>query len=429
MIVVELVSHYELRSVDHSLTLELNSLANLVRSHSLADVKSYATSDAMAIQVLDASGSVVAASADLQGEGPLVSPAVWNGSVGPITVANMPLGSGEPFRISRRLVHTPSGTWTVVAGESVGPVESTIHGFTLGLVVAGVAMTLLVSLLVAVLTRRAMRPIEKIRARVDTIAMSASHQRVPEPETHDEVGRLARTMNAMLARLESAEQRQRRFVADASHELKSPLSAATTELSVAAAHPDTADWPDVADAVLGDLERLRALAEDLLTLARLDESPTLIGTAAVDLDEIVTEEVTRLTRISNATIDASHLGAGRIHGDRDALRRLVRNLLDNALAHAINFVRLRVESVAGTVELEVTNDGPTIGSAHRDLIFQRFTRLDVDRSPSEGGSGLGLAIVAAVAAAHHADIEVRDAAPGTTFLIRFRALDIDVVSQ
>ncbi len=419
VVVAQLVSHFELRSVDHTLTLEANTISSLVRSHTIAEVRSFATSSAEAVQVMDPSGRVVASSADLVGEGPLVATSAGGHTAGSVTLPSSPLGSGEPFRVRREFVSRPDGTWIVLTGESIGSVVSAIRDFSAGLLLTDLAITLIVGLLVAALTRRALRPVAMMRARVDSIATSAVHQRVPEPTTHDEIGHLARTMNAMLARLEGAEQRQRRFISDASHELKSPLAAATTELSVATAHANTANWTEVATSVLGDLEHLRALVEDLLVLARIEESPSTTAESEVDLDELVREEVIRLRRISNVRIDLSDLSGGRIHGDRTALRRLVRNLLDNALAHAHSLVRVAIKTQRDVVELDVTNDGPSIDPAQRQLIFERFARLDSGRSREIGGSGLGLAIVAAVATAHHANVEVRDAHPGTTFVVAF----------
>jgi len=430
VVLIELVNHFELRAVDHALALETDALSNVVATQRLADVQSMATSSVVAVQVIDPSGHVVASSADLVGEGPLAAAHAWGGAPGSFTLPGSPLGNGDPFRLRRALVQRSNGTWTVLAGQSIGSVVGTIHDFTFGLLVADLAMTLIVGLLIAALTRRALRPVEKIRARVEAIATSATHQRVPEPGTQDEIGHLARTMNEMLTRLEGAEQRQRRFIADASHELKSPLSAATTELTVATAHSNTADWPDVARTVLGDIEHLRSLVEDLLVLARFEEAPASVASAEVDLDELVRDEVARLNRISDVNIDWRGLSGGRIHGDRDALRRLVRNLLDNALAHARSLVRVQVETLRDAVELEVADDGAGIDPADRELIFERFARLDTGRSRQLGGSGLGLSIVAAVAAAHHATIAVADLHPGTSFMVTFplpdrRTLQID----
>ena len=185
-----------------------------------------------------------------------------------------------------------------------------------------------------ILVGRALRPVERIRAQVDRISGSDLHLRVEEPPVDDEVGRLARTMNAMLGRVESSAERQAQFVSDASHELRSPLAALLAELEVARLHPETAKWPAVASAAIDDGLRLQRIVDDLLLLARSDENHLTPRHEAVDLDEVVLAEGARTSGPGRVAVELHGVAAARVAGDPDLLGRLVRNLAENAERHA-----------------------------------------------------------------------------------------------
>jgi len=254
-------------------------------------------------------------------------------------------------------------------------------------------------------TGRALRPVEAVRAEVAAIAGGSLHRRVPRPPGGDEITRLADTMNGMLARLEEAARRQRRFVADASHELRSPLASARTQLEVAlrASAGDAA----VLRGVLEEHHRLERLTADLLRLARL-EGGAAPGAAEVDLDELIAEEAARL----GTQVDDRQVLAGRVAGDRQQLASVVRNLLDNAARHARQRVAVALWERDGRVHLVVDDDGPGVPPADRERVFERFLRLDEARDRARGGSGLGLAIVRAVVTAHDGTVRVEDAPAG-----------------
>ncbi|MCT2543054.1 amino acid adenylation domain-containing protein [Streptomyces atratus] len=230
-----------------------------------------------------------------------------------------------------------------------------------------------------------------------------------------DLGRPATTFNDLLGRLDAATRRQRRFIADAAHELRSPLSTLHTRLEVADQHPESAHWQTLAPELLRETERLNRLVDDLLRLARLDAQPRL-RTRSVDLDEIVFAEVREARDRTGLVIDQHAAGAARVSGDEDALARVVRNLLDNAPRHAATRIDVSLRTLHGTARLVVADDGPGIPGADRERVFDRFTRLDDARARDTGGSGLGLAIVRDIVVAHHGSTHIEDNRPGTRLI-------------
>jgi signal transduction histidine kinase len=260
---------------------------------------------------------------------------------------------------------------------------------------------------------------------VDAISAAALHRRVPDPPGQDEIGRLAATMNRMLARLEEAQAKERQFVSDASHELRSPVATIRQHVEVALAHPAGASAGELAEVVLAEDLRLERLVDDLLFLARADERRQRLVRRLVDLDDVVLEEATRLRATTGVRIDTGEVSAGRVVGDASQLRRLVRNLLDNATRHARSTVRLGLATTdEGTVGLTVEDDGPGIPPEQRQRVFERFVRLDEARAREAGGSGLGLAIVAEVAETHGGAVTAGDSSlGGARFEVRLPATE------
>ena len=207
-----------------------------------------------------------------------------------------------------------------------------------------------------------------------------------------------------------AGERQRRFVADAAHELRSPVASIRQHAEVATVHPETTDVTELAATVATEGARLQTLVDDLLLLARLDEGR---GTPAddVDLDDLVLAEAERLRISSGDDVRTADVHAGRVRGDARSLERLIRNLGDNAARHA-RTVAFGVEARNGHVTLTVDDDGPGVAAADRDRVFERFVRLDEGRGRADGGTGLGLAIVREVARAHGGDVTLADAPLG-----------------
>jgi signal transduction histidine kinase len=221
--------------------------------------------------------------------------------------------------------------------------------------------------------------------------------------------------------VEVASRRQREFVADAAHELRSPLASLRTQVEVAAADPDDERWRESVPALITSVDRVSALVDDLLQLAKLDGGSTGVF-HVLDLDDIVFAESTRARAFAPVDVDVSGVTAAQVSGDGAALTRLVRNLLDNAVRHAATRVAVSLVTDGGVATLTVADDGPGVPLADRSRIFERFTRLDDARTRSAGGAGLGLAIVHDVTAAHGGSVEVADSAHGATFVVRLPAV-------
>ncbi|MFJ2031105.1 sensor histidine kinase [Streptosporangium sp. NPDC087985] len=308
-------------------------------------------------------------------------------------------------------------SYTVIVADSLRPVDLSTWT-AVGLLALAVPVSLLfVGGLTYRLSGRALAPVEGIRRQVASIGDGDLSARVPVPGTRDEVAGLAITMNQMLARLESAQAVQRRFVADASHELRSPLTSVLGGLEIA----EQDGWhiePETLRMMQIEAVRLRELVDDLLLLARADERRPGTPHEEVDLDDVVAEERARLRRTSTLLVRA-RLEPVKVTGDRKALVRMVRNLVDNAVRHTRTMVTLVVRPDGDTAVVEVADDGPGVPEADRERIFDRFVRVDMARDREAGGAGLGLAIVAEIARRHRAEVEVADS-PGGGALFRVR---------
>jgi signal transduction histidine kinase len=226
-------------------------------------------------------------------------------------------------------------------------------------------------------------------------------------------------MNAMLDRIEDGTRRQRRFVADASHELRSPLARIRAEIEVDLEHPDGADPAGTSRSVLAETIGMQHLVDDLLALARSDAGAAAPARRTpVDLDDVVDRQARRLRADGRVAVDSTGVGAARVLGDAEQLARAVGNVVDNAVRHARTAVALTVATSGDDAVVAVTDDGPGIPPERCDEVFERFTRLDGARAAGGGGTGLGLAIARDVVVAHGGTITVDpDHQPGARFVI------------
>jgi signal transduction histidine kinase len=374
------------------------------------------------IQILNPRGIVVAASSDAPAT-PLVSQTVPPGQsafLGHVEIA----GDNGDYWMTAHGADTPAGPVTVIVGGAREPVESIIATVAVLLAVSSPLLVVLVAWATHLLVGGALRPVEQIRARVASISTEHLDERVPVPPTGDEIAHLAQTMNAMLARLESGHAVQRRFVSDASHELRSPLATISTALDLAHKRPEMLDTALIDESLIPEARRMRELIEDLLLLARADEHQLSHRPGDVDLDDILNAEHARLHGNSVLTVRSS-ISAVRVTGDARQLTRMVRNLVDNAARHASSIVELRCELHGGVAVTRVADDGPGIPREQWTNVFGRFVRLDASRTRDAGGSGLGLAIVAEIVAAHHGTVQVSDRVGGGACFTVTLPADID----
>ena len=403
--------------VETAARLRSRDIADAIRAGALTPNLADSGGDDSWAQVVDESGSVVAASPNVAGKARISRLLPEGNDAASQKVHDLPVGEG-PFRIVARRVSTPTGDFTVYVARNLEAVDENTEDLARLLLIGFPVLLAIVGATMWIVTGRALRPVEAIRAEVDGIGADDLHRRVPEPGTNDEIGRLAHTMNTMLARLQDASERQRRFVADASHELRSPLTGIRAQLEVDLAHPELADWQATEHDVLEDTIRLQRLVDDLLVLA----STQAVGDGAehrepVDLDEIVLREARRLASRSEHAVDTSAVSGAQLLGNAHELTRAVRNLLDNADRHAATRVTLALHESDDEITLVVADDGPGIPADQQARIFERFTRLDDARARDTGGTGLGLAITHAVVTAHGGTISVENR-PGAEFTVR-----------
>ena len=281
-----------------------------------------------------------------------------------------------------------AGIDVIVAAPTDG-IDRTVDRLRTALWAAVPIAMVLTGLVTWLLAGRALRPVRSITDHTGRIRTGTLHERVPVPDSNDEIAGLATEMNDMLDRLEREDRRRRQFVADASHELRSPIASIHTQAEVALAESGDDETAQLAGGVLAEAERLGTIVDDLLALARHDEALAPPG-AVVDLDDIVLAAAARPRRL---TVDTSSVSGGQVRGRPDELARMVTHLLDNAARHGRSMVRVGVETAGADVRLRVDDDGPGVPPDDRQRVFERFVRLDEARVRDDGGAGLGLAVV------------------------------------
>ena len=310
-------------------------------------------------------------------------------------------------------VETVTTTWQVVAVRSLDEAQAASSASLLTLGVAVPVALLVLGVTTWFVVGRALRPVESMRREVAEVTAANLSHRLADPGGGDEVSRLAATLNGMLDRLDASATAQRRFVGDASHELKTPLATIRQHAEVALLHPGSIDGRALAGTVLGEEARLTGLVQGLLVLARADEGALGVTRRPVDLDDLVLTEAARLRETAGASVDATAVGPARVRGDAGLLGQVVRNLVANASRHARTTVAVGlVETAEGRAVLTVDDDGSGVAEADRARVFDRFVRLDEARDRDAGGSGLGLAIVAEIVRVHGGTVRVGTAPLG-----------------
>jgi signal transduction histidine kinase len=345
--------------------------------------------DDVVVQLVDGNGTVVASDHKSTRARPLLT--------GPGTRHDARVrGQDDTFTLVARARSGSGPVRLVVVGRSTEQADNARGVTALLLALSVPVVVTLLALIVWMSVGRALRPVEAMRREADAITSAHLHRRLALPPGHDEIHRLAITLNEMLDRIDQSHRLQRQFVSDASHELRSPLSTIRQSAEVARSYPDHMSIEGLADDVLSESSRLEGLVNALLLLARLDDNDQplvddLVG--LVDLDDLVLEEVERIRRSFDVRVDVSGVSGGQVRGNAILLAQVVRNLVDNAVRHADAVVSVSVHEQGEGVEMVVADDGVGIAEEDRERVFQRFVRLDEARNREAGGAGLGLAIV------------------------------------
>ncbi|KSW28758.1 HAMP domain-containing sensor histidine kinase [Cellulomonas sp. B6] len=379
-------------------------------------------------QLLDASGAVLATSTTASRTLPVVDAATlaaWRERAGGRVLVVGTEGSAydRVARAAVRAVTYRGEPATLVTTVPLTDVEGVLRALRVALLLVVPVLTVGFALVLRALLGRVLAPVEDLRAAADRVALAGGPGSLPVPAADDELGALARTLNAMLDRLETAAARQRTFVADAAHELRSPVAAARAAVEVAAAHPEAYPVADLVADLAPQVARMQALVDDLLVLARVGAAPVARG--PVDLADVAAEAVASVAPPAAARgVEVTVTGAATAVGAAGPTARAVRNLVDNAARHARSAVTVRVERVpadaaasggpgagtGGRVRVVVDDDGPGVPAGDRERVFERFVRLDAARERDAGGAGLGLAIAREVAREQGGDVAL-DVAP------------------
>ncbi|MFG1609801.1 sensor histidine kinase [Actinoplanes sp. NPDC049265] len=369
------------------------------------------------VQVLDPAGAVTGASGAVAGLPPMSDRRPLDGRRSRVTVL-LPVAQDSPYRIVAVGVGAPAGLETVLVGESMDAVDDATEAILAALLVGLPLLAAVVGVATFVFVGRTLRPVDAMRRQADTITARNLHARLPVPAADDEVAALATTMNTMLDRIETASAAQRRFVADASHELRSPLATIYANAQMLAS-ADLAEIPARSvTRISRESGRMARLVDDLLLLARIDDQAVPSRRDDVDLDDLVYAERERVATEHPALRVTGTVRPVRVSGDPDQIHRVLRNLVDNAARHAKSSLTIELAACDGFGEIVVGNDGPAIPAADRVRIFDRFVRLDSSRSRQGGGTGLGLAIARDIVAGHDGTLEVDDLDEGASMRIR-----------
>jgi signal transduction histidine kinase len=385
-----------LAAIDATSRTVATNLANLAQAGALPQV--LPVEPGQTAQVTAADGGVVAASPGTLRTLPLVPQAKLRylargePTDQPVTSIN-----GEAHsRVRVQAVNTGGATEYVVVASSLADERATLAGLSHAVLIGAPLLLIAVAVTIWLLLGRALRAVDELRRAAEAITDPVAREPLPVPTGRDEIHHLATTLNDMLTRMAAAAERERAFIADTAHELRTPVTAIRTQLEMAVTSGESAATYDFANGALRDAERLSSLVEDLLALARL-ESTSTISTKPVDLAEL-------------AGVDNNEPCI--INGDPASLTRAIENLRRNATAHATT-VQVTIERVdQRTVALHVDDNGPGVPPADRARVFERLVRLDAARARDDGGSGIGLAIVAATARAHGGTVHVEESPLG-----------------
>jgi signal transduction histidine kinase len=408
------------RSVDAEATQAGEDVARLVEEDALPNPLPVAGEQL--VQVVDADHRVLAASIGAD----RLTPILRDSELAEVRGGGRLYIDGERIGLTGpvRVVAVPAGDSTVLVAKPMADLLHSMERMRIGLLVVFPLLVVAVAVVAWRVIGATLRPVEALRAGAAEITAAGRPAKLPVPGSEDEIHRLAVTLNDMLDRLEAARVRQRAFVADAAHELRSPLANMRTQLEVSLRLAGRTDWSAVAGDLLADTQRLARLVDDLLLLARTDEARVRErAVEPVELGGLLRAVAERHESVS--VVDGEPLWT---EGEPEALHRVVANLVDNAVRHARSRVVLAAIPDGQFQLITVTDDGPGIPAANRERVFDRFTRLDDARARDAGGAGLGLAIVRELVRRHGGTVRLAAADPGVRAEVRLPALQGEVAA-
>lgn len=327
-----------------------------------------------------------------------------------LAIDQLPIDDDGPFRVTAMGTDTPAGVATVYVVVDVEDINEAIAAFITGGAVGLTLLVVAVSIVCWIVIGRTLAPVDAISQQAELITGRRLDQRVPVPPVKDEVHRLARTINDMLTRLELSARKQERFVADAAHELRTPLAFVRVRLETALARGDTDTDRQLLPDLLVETARLSSVVDQLLLLARSDAGINAT-TTPVDLDDVVRDVVGCGPQVPR-DLRLGVVQPVQLQGEPALLERVVRNLVENAVRHASSSVEVSLRRDGQHALLIVDDDGSGIPPLARTEVFHRFVRLDEDRGRDAGGVGLGLAIVEEIVRLHSGTVEVGDSPTG-----------------
>lgn len=377
------------------------------------------------LQIVNPQGVVIDSTSQLRGK-PVMADFTTDGrNIASSIVCGGGFPSGECNIVVAQSAHRADGDWIVYsASPTIPPYVDPWLAATVA--AASAVMAAAITVLGHRIVAASLRPVTAIRAELDEISETCPQRRVPYPPSHDEIHDLADSVNRTLARLQAAMEQQRTFTSDASHELRSPIAAIRAEIEDAQLAPQDTSVPTLTGAILPSLDRLETIVGDLLYIAQSDAGKSLAH-QPIDLAELVRTETERRPHPQKNFIYSLQPGV-MVNGDQAELSRLLTSLIANAERHATTITfHLRQEPSTkrdthryphGIARLEVTDDGPGIDPDKRELVFQRFARLDTARDRGAGGTGLGLPIARQIAEAHHGTLQIEDSPRGARFVLR-----------
>jgi signal transduction histidine kinase len=368
-------------------------------------------SGAQVVQIIDRDHRVIGGSINADRLTPLLHPdelaAALQGSA--LVISGSRAGLTGPLRAVAETAGPGGAKVTVVVAQQVGDIQAGTELLRTALLIGAPLLLAALALIAWYVIGRTLRPVEALRQGAERISGGGHAEHLPVPQADDEIAALAITLNQMLDRLTAARARQGSFVADAAHELRSPLASIRVQLEVA---QRVGDGGPLAEDLMIDIDRLWTLVEDLLLLARADADTRGPANPANFDAQTLLEQIAAERPPGRVPVHTDAGPPATVHADRNEIRRAIANLVDNAVRHADTGVQLRASATHDMVTIAVIDDGPGIDPADRQRVFHRFTRLDDARDRDAGGSGLGLAIAAEILRRAHGTVELTEPLSG-----------------